>query len=176
MLDSLTVLIQMLRAMECQTSVSQNTRIEIRKNVTSTLKIDRSRGRSRSRRRFCDRSSRVRDRSRRVRDRSRRVRDRNRVRDRSRRVRDRSSRVSDRSRGLETGTGLEIGAGGLQTGAGGLQTEAEETEKGEEIAKLTSGRAGHSSITWSSTAEDSVGVVGTLSRAVCMVSGLMLVQ
>ena len=154
MLDSLTVLIQMLRAMECQTSVSQNTRIEIRKNVTSTLKIDRSRGRSRSRRRFCDRSSRVRDRSRRVRDRSRRVRDM------SRRVR----------------TGLEIGAGGLQTGAGGLQTEAEETEKGEEIAKLTSGRAGHSSITWSSTAEDSVGVVGTLSRAVCMVSGLMLVQ
>jgi hypothetical protein len=148
--------------------------IEIRKNVTSTLKIDR--GRSRNRRRVCDRSSRVRDRSRRVRDRSRRVRDRNRVRDRSRRVRDRSSRVSDRSRGLETGTGLEIGAGGLQTGAGGLQTEAEETEKGEEIAKLTSGRAGHSSITWSSTAEDSVGVVGTLSRAVCMVSGLMLVQ
>jgi hypothetical protein len=48
--------------------------IEIRKNVTSTLKIDR--GRSRNRRRVCDRSSRVRDRSRRVRDRSRRVRDR----------------------------------------------------------------------------------------------------
>jgi hypothetical protein len=95
MLDSLTVLIQMLRAMECQTSVSQNTRIEIRKNVTSTLKIDRSRGRSRSRRRFCDRSSRVRDRSRRVRDMSRRVR-----------------------------TGLEIGAGGLETGAVELVTGA----------------------------------------------------
>ena len=100
MLDSLTVLIQMLRAMECQTSVSQNTMIEIRKNVTSTLKIDR--GRSRNRRRVCDRSSRVRDRSRRVRDRSRRVRDM------SRRVR----------------TGLEIGAGGLETGAVELVTGA----------------------------------------------------
>jgi hypothetical protein len=90
-----------------------------------------------------------------------------------------SSRVSDRSRGLETGTGLETAAVGLVTGAGletgavelvtgagGLETEAEETEKREEIAKLTFGRADHSSITWSSTAEDSVGVVGTLSRAV----------
>jgi hypothetical protein len=55
---------------------------------------------------------------------------------------------------------------GLETGAGGLATGAEETEKREEIAKLTFGRAGHSSITWSSTAEDSVGVVGTLSRVV----------
>jgi hypothetical protein len=56
MLDSLTVLIQMLRAMECQTSVCHNTRIEIRKNVTSTLKIDMSRGRIRSRRRRTVRS------------------------------------------------------------------------------------------------------------------------
>jgi hypothetical protein len=39
-----------------------------------------------------------------------------------------------------------------------------ETREG--IAKLTSRRAGHSSFTWSSTAEDVVGVVGTLSRAV----------
>jgi len=73
---------------------------------------------------------------------------------------------------------LETEAVGLETGAEVLlETEAEaqletdaggriETEKREEIAKLTSGRAGHSSITWSSTAEDSVGVVGTLSRAV----------
>ena len=71
--------------------------------------------------------------------------------------------------GLETGagSGLETGAAGLETGAGvELETEAEETEKREELAKLTSGRAFHSSITWSSTAEDSVGVVGTLSRAV----------
>ena len=61
--------------------------------------------------------------------------------------------------GLETGAGgLETGAvgsvtgAGLETGAGGLETGAEETEKREEIAKLTFGRAGHSSITWSSTA------------------------
>ena len=66
--------------------------------------------------------------------------------------------------GLETGAGAEAL---LETEAVGLETEAEETEKREEIEKLTSGRtAGHSSITWSSTAEDSVGVVRTLSRAV----------
>jgi hypothetical protein len=39
--------------------------------VTSTLKIDMSRGRIRSRRRVCDRNSRVRDRSRMMSDRSR---------------------------------------------------------------------------------------------------------
>jgi len=77
----------------------------------------------------------------------------------------------------KTGVGLETGSevlleteaeAHLETDAGGgLDTGAGiETEKREEIAKLTSGRAGHSSITWSSTAEDYVGVVGTLSRAV----------
>jgi hypothetical protein len=50
-----------------------------------------------------------------------------------------------------TGAGLETGAGGLETGAGAevlLEAGGLETEKREEIAKLTFGRAGHSSITW----------------------------